>query len=108
MLYELLVGHVPFFSDNNFSLMKKHLYEKIIPVRQYNSAISQKMENIITLATAKNPEERYSNVEKMIKDFLKIDKNINTKQIFLKHEIYKGVVNDNIPLFRQTQKDNYF
>ncbi|WHP38888.1 MAG: serine/threonine-protein kinase [Mollicutes bacterium] len=106
MLYEILIGQVPYFNDDNKVIMKKHLYEKMIPARQYDSKISQQMENIIIRATAKNLDERYSNTQSIIDDFKKLGTDLKVKPVILKNDFYKNFINsseDNLHLKEDRQ-----
>ncbi len=71
IFYELLVGQVPFNGDAPVNIALKHMQEEIPSVRDVNPTIYQSVENIIIKATAKNLDNRYSNVEEMYNDLEK-------------------------------------
>ncbi len=109
ILYEVLLGQPPFDNESLVLLMKKHLYERIIRVREYNRNISQQMENIVILATAKNPEERYISIEQMIVDFnYLLVIHDQPKPIFLKNEIYRGEISNQILIDESSKSINAF
>lgn len=68
ILYELLVGKVPFNGENAVTIALKHSQEKIPFVTDYNKDIPQSLENIVLKATAKNPNIRYNSVDDMLFD----------------------------------------
>lgn len=68
ILYELLTGKVPFEGENAVSIAIKHFREEIPSVRSVNPHIPQPLENVVIRATAKDPADRYENVNKMADD----------------------------------------
>ena len=68
ILYEMLVGSVPFEGETAVSIALKHFREDIPSVRSTNPKIPQPLENVVLKATAKDPHERYANVKEMEKD----------------------------------------
>ena len=68
LMYELLMGEVPFKGDNAVEIALKHMKEKMPSVKKNNPVIPQSIENIILKATAKNPRNRYNDVREMYKD----------------------------------------
>ena len=68
VFYELLTGEVPFKGNSPTEIALKHLKEKLPYPRLFNPRIPQAVENIIIKATAKDPNERYENVQYMLYD----------------------------------------
>ena len=68
ILYELLMGQVPFGGENAIAVALKHFQEKIPSLRKQNPAIPQALENVVFKATAKDPRDRYKSVLEMKKD----------------------------------------
>lgn len=68
VLYEMLSGDVPFKADQAVQIALKHMREQMPDIRQMNSSVPQSVANIITRATAKNPEERYRSAREMLAD----------------------------------------
>ena len=58
LMYELLIGSVPFKGDNAVEIALKQMKEKLPSVRKQNPLIPQSVENILIKATAKNPKNR--------------------------------------------------
>jgi serine/threonine protein kinase len=61
VLYEMLVGQVPFDDPSAMSVALKHLNEPPPPPRRYNSDISLEVEAVVLRALEKEPEDRYPN-----------------------------------------------
>jgi serine/threonine-protein kinase len=60
VLYEMLSGHQPFESDNEFALMQAHLNTPPPPLNRFGLNIPFEIEAIAMRALAKRPEERFS------------------------------------------------
>lgn len=85
LMYELIVGKVPFKGENAVEIAIKQMKDPIPSIRDFNDAIPQSVENIILKATAKNPKNRYDTVTEMkfdIKTCLDEDKKDEEKLIF--------------------------
>ncbi len=65
VIYEMLVGDVPFKDDTPVHICLKHIKEPMPRVRDFNPEIPQALENIVLLATAKNKHQRYSDCKQM-------------------------------------------
>lgn len=65
VIYEMLVGDVPFKDDTPVHICLKHIKEAMPRVRDFNPDIPQALENIVLLATAKNKHQRYSDCRQM-------------------------------------------
>lgn len=68
LMFELLTGKVPFKGENAVEIAIKQMKEPIPSVCKYNPDIPQSVENIILKACAKNPKNRYENVQEMHED----------------------------------------
>jgi serine/threonine protein kinase len=68
LMYELLVGKVPFKGETAVEIALKHIKEEIPSVRKIKPDVPQSIENIIIKACAKNPKNRYSNANEMLAD----------------------------------------
>ena len=70
MMYEMLIGKVPFKGENAVEIAMKQINEPIPSVCKLNPEIPQSVENIILKATAKNPKNRYDSVNEMHEDLV--------------------------------------
>ena len=68
LMYELLVGQVPFKGDNAVEIALKHIKDEIPSVRSINSNIPQSVANIVKKSTAKNLKNRYADAREMNED----------------------------------------
>lgn len=68
VLYEMLSGDVPFKADQAVQIALKHMREAMPSVRSMNASVPQSVENIITRATAKEPNNRYRSTADMLQD----------------------------------------
>lgn len=56
--YEMLTGEKPFSADSPIQVAYMHVNEEIPPLRSKRKEIPQALDDLITSATAKNPDER--------------------------------------------------
>ena len=68
LMYELITGSVPFKGESAVEIALKQMKEKLPSIRKQNPVVLQSVENIVLKATAKNPRNRYDNVNEMHKD----------------------------------------
>jgi serine/threonine-protein kinase len=68
LMYELLTGKLPFKGENAVEIAIKQMKTPIPSVTEFHPEIPQSVENIILKATAKNPKNRYENVNEMYED----------------------------------------
>lgn len=68
LMYELLVGKLPFKGENAVEIAIKQMKDPIPSVCAINPDIPQSIENIILKATAKNPKNRYKSSKDMYED----------------------------------------
>ena len=66
VIYELLVGKVPFTADTPFAIVHDHIYTPLPLPRTINPGLSESTERVLLKALAKDKEDRYSNVSSMI------------------------------------------
>ena len=58
VLYEILAGRAPYLANTPYSMMMKLNTEPLPPIRDFNPAIPQLVEEILTRALAKEPSDR--------------------------------------------------
>ncbi len=68
VLYEMLVGQVPFHADSQVGVAMKHVNEELPDVQHRRPDISAAAALVVERATAKDPAERYDDVGEMIDD----------------------------------------
>ena len=68
VLYEMLVGQVPFHADSQVGVAMKHVNEELPDVQQRRPEVSAAAALVVERATAKDPAQRYQEVGEMIDD----------------------------------------
>jgi serine/threonine-protein kinase len=68
VLYEMLVGQVPFSADSQVGVAMKHVNEDLPDVQERRPELSAAVALVVERATAKDPEQRYQSVAEMIDD----------------------------------------
>lgn len=66
MLYEMIVGRVPFTADTPFTVIHDHIYTPVEPPREINPQIPVEVEKVLMKALAKKPADRFPDVGKMV------------------------------------------
>jgi serine/threonine protein kinase len=69
ILYEMLVGHVPFTGASPTAIMLKHLQEPAPSVLAERDDLPPAIGRVVARALAKRPEERYNTVGELVEDF---------------------------------------
>jgi tRNA A-37 threonylcarbamoyl transferase component Bud32 len=69
VLYEMVVGRVPFNADTPYAIVHDHIYTKLPAPSTINPDIPKPVENVLLKALAKNPDERYTSAVDLIEDF---------------------------------------
>ncbi len=68
VLYEMLIGQVPFHADSQVGVAMKHVNEDLPDVQQRRPEVSAAAALVVERATAKDPQERYQGIGEMIDD----------------------------------------
>ena len=68
VLYEMLIGQVPFHADSQVGVAMKHVNEELPDVQQRRPELSAAAALVVERATAKDPSKRYQTVGEMIDD----------------------------------------
>lgn len=69
VLYELVVGRVPFSADTPFAVIHDHIYRPLPAPSSINPEVTPEVEAVLVKALAKNPAERYSTASEMVTAF---------------------------------------
>ncbi|MDX1994871.1 MAG: protein kinase [bacterium] len=69
VLYELIVGRVPFTGDTPYSIIHDHIYTPLPLPSAANPEIPQAVEAVLLKALAKDPDDRYATADDCINDF---------------------------------------
>jgi serine/threonine-protein kinase len=68
VLYEMLVGQVPFSADSQVGVAMKHVNEELPDVQRRRPEVSAAVALVVERAAAKDPGQRYQQVGEMIDD----------------------------------------
>jgi len=93
LIFEMLVGEVPFNSTNPIEIAKSHRRENLPSIQSERTDVPYSIQNIITMATFKKKEQRYKTIESLIKDLencLSKDKIHDEELIIKNNEIVKN------------------
>lgn len=69
MLYEMVVGQVPFSADTPFSIIHDHIYSPLPMPRVINPNVPESVERVLLKALAKERADRYADVTSMVTAF---------------------------------------
>jgi len=69
VLYELVVGQVPFASPTPLAVIQDHIYTPLPRPSLINPDIPPRLEQVLRKALAKAPNQRYSSANEMMQDF---------------------------------------
>lgn len=69
MLYEMVVGQVPFNADTPFSIIHDHIYTPMPLPRSINKEVPESVERVLLKALAKERVDRYEDVPAMVRAF---------------------------------------
>lgn len=91
VLYEMLAGDVPFKADQAVQIALKHMREPMPDVRLINASVPQSIANVITRATAKDPNNRYGSCREMLQDISTClrPERLNERKLVLHEDIQK-------------------
>ncbi len=77
VLYEMLLGKVPFKGDSPISIALQHINEDIEFSLDEKTQIPQSIRTLIKKLTEKDPDDRYQSSEEVIEDIEYIEQNID-------------------------------
>ncbi|MDU6249281.1 MAG: PASTA domain-containing protein, partial [Paeniclostridium sordellii] len=77
VLYEMIIGRVPFRGDSPISIALQHINDEIEFTQEEKVAIPQSVRNIIKKLTSKASADRYQGADELIEDIEYIEKNID-------------------------------
>jgi len=69
MLYEMVVGQVPFSADTPFSIIHDHIYTPLPLPMKINPSVPEPVQRVLLKSLAKDRLDRYESVEDMMQAF---------------------------------------
>lgn len=70
VLYELVVGRVPFSSDTPFATIHDHIYRALPLPSEINPELTPEIDAVLDKALSKRPEDRYKTAAELVSAFL--------------------------------------
>jgi serine/threonine protein kinase/thioredoxin-like negative regulator of GroEL len=70
MLYEMLVGQVPFTADTPFAIVHDHIFTPLPLPRELKPDLPESIERVLLKALAKEPDDRYQSVKELTQALL--------------------------------------
>jgi serine/threonine protein kinase len=71
MLYEMVVGQVPFSADTPFSIIHDHIYSPLPMPKDINPDVPEPVQRVLLKTLSKERSDRYETVEELIRAFKK-------------------------------------
>lgn len=68
IIYEMLVGHVPFLGESPTAIMLKHLQHPAPSVLDERNDLPEAVDTVVKRAMEKRPENRYETVSELVED----------------------------------------
>ncbi len=65
LLYEMLIGKVPFAAENVYAAMRSKLHDDPVPPRRLRNEISPQLEEVVLHALERNPHDRFESAYEM-------------------------------------------
>lgn len=72
LLYEVLVGRPPYTGDTPVSIAFQHVSGELIKPSTLNAELPDGLNILLTVALAKNPDDRYQSASQMLEDIKKL------------------------------------
>ncbi|HET7010357.1 MAG TPA: protein kinase [Anaerolineales bacterium] len=69
VMYEMVVGRVPFSADTPFSIIHDHIYKPLPLPRSINPRVPEAVERVLLKALAKDRADRFASVNEMVNSF---------------------------------------
>jgi serine/threonine protein kinase len=69
MVYEMVVGQVPFNADTPFSIIHDHIYSPLPMPRAINPKVPESVERVLLKALAKERADRYADIDSFVQAF---------------------------------------
>jgi len=69
MMYEMVVGQVPFSADTPFSIIHDHIYTPLPMPRSINPKVPESVQRVLLKALAKDRADRYPDIPSMVQAF---------------------------------------
>ncbi len=102
VLYELLVGQVPFSGDTPYAVIHDHIYTPLPSPSKINPEIPLSVETVLLKSTSKKPDERYATADEMIRD---LDDAISESKLVELNPERASIASESLAQFREELAD---
>ena len=105
LMYELVVGRVPFKGDSPVEVAIKHMKTPLPSITDAYPEIPQSIENVILKACAKNPQNRYKTVQDMHDDLLTVLDKERFNEPKVKYLYSEDEIDDDMPREKRSDRN---
>jgi serine/threonine protein kinase len=81
VLYELVVGRVPYTGDTPHAIIYNHIYTPLPPPSEVNPTVPKSVQEVLMQVLAKDPDDRYPSAGEMMRDFRAAVERENMKEL---------------------------
>ena len=81
VLYEIVVGRVPFSADTPYAIVHDHIYKALPMPSTLNPEVPQQVERVLLRALAKEPDARYESAVDMVAAFRQAVEDANLTEL---------------------------
>ncbi|EPY2285987.1 Stk1 family PASTA domain-containing Ser/Thr kinase [Clostridium sporogenes] len=112
VMYEMLVGKVPFDGESPVSVAVKHIQNEVVAPKEIDDKIPESLNSVVLKCLEKNPVKRYQTIKNLEEDLARIENNesiLNGSSNMLENDVTRvmdtAVINDKIK--EMAQNDEY-
>ncbi|MBN3348384.1 serine/threonine protein kinase [Clostridium botulinum] len=77
VMYEMLVGKVPFDGESPVSVAVKHIQNEVVAPKEIDDKIPESLNSLVLKCLEKNPVKRYQTIKNLEEDLARIENNEN-------------------------------
>ena len=112
VMYEMLVGKVPFDGESPVSVAVKHIQNEVVAPKEIDDKIPESLNRVVLKCLEKNPVKRYQTIKNLEEDLARIENNesiLNGSSNISENDVTRvmdtAVINDKIK--EMAQNDEY-
>ncbi|KRU23949.1 Stk1 family PASTA domain-containing Ser/Thr kinase [Clostridium botulinum] len=112
VMYEMLVGKVPFDGESPVSVAVKHIQNEVVAPKEIDGKIPEGLNSLVLKCLEKNPVKRYQTIKNLEEDLARIENNeniLNGSSNISENDVTRvmdtAVINDKIK--EMAQNDEY-
>ncbi|NFU40382.1 Stk1 family PASTA domain-containing Ser/Thr kinase, partial [Clostridium sporogenes] len=112
VMYEMLVGKVPFDGESPVSVAVKHIQNEVVAPKEIDDKIPESVNSLVLKCLEKNPIKRYQTIKSLEEDLARIENNesiLNGSSNMSENDVTRvmdtAVINDKIK--EMAQNDEY-